>query len=91
MTTPWFVHSLIAVTALGVMMALFKVPTARGHNKYVYSFLSLLVAALLSLAFFGSSITTQPKVIMFGALWGGGYALLVMLQMNSMNNSGSSM
>jgi hypothetical protein len=42
----WFTHALIAVTATGGMMALYKVPTTKGHNKFTYSFLSFLVATI---------------------------------------------
>ena len=77
----WFTHSLIGVTAIGMLMALFKVPASKGHNKYVYSFLGLAVAATLSAVFFRSFIHLNSKVIFFGCMWGSAYALGTMLQM----------
>ncbi|MEK7641982.1 MAG: EamA family transporter [Patescibacteria group bacterium] len=77
----WFIHSLIGVVAIGIMMALFKVPVAKGHNKYAYSFLSLLVATLLAGILFKNSVHFNSTVILFASMWGALYALLSMLQM----------
>jgi len=78
---PWFIHALVGVVATGGMMALFKVPTSKGHNKYFYSFLGFLVATLTSLFAFFDSIHLDYYAMMFSFAWGSGYAILVMLQM----------
>ena len=77
----WFIHSLIAVTAVGVTMALFKVPTSKGHNKFVYSFFGFVVASILSFIFLRSSINIDSNAMLFGLGWGSLYALIVLLQM----------
>ena len=77
----WLVHSLLAVTAIGGMMALYKVPAAKGHNKFTYSFLSFLVAAILSAIIFRNDIAIEHDAILFGSLWGLGFAFVAMLQM----------
>jgi len=82
----WFIHSLFAVTAIGGMMALFKVPTAKGHNKFLYSFLSFATASLFSFIFFQGSIRFDSYTMFFGLVWGIGYALLVLLQMEILRN-----
>ena len=82
----WFIHSLIAVTAIGGMMALFKFPTAKGHNKFLYSFLSLTVASIFSFVFFKSSIHLDSRAMLLGLIWGIGYAILGLLQMEMLRN-----
>ncbi|GEM_PF-1926085 len=82
----WFIHSLFAVTAISGMMALFKVPTAKGHNKFLYSFLSFATASIFSFIFFRSFINLDSRTMLFGLVWGIGYALLVLLQMEILRN-----
>lgn len=62
-------------------MALYKVPSSKGHNKFAYSFLSLSVSALLSFVIFYKYIEVDYHAILFGALWGAGFAFGTMLQM----------
>ena len=62
-------------------MALYKVPTTKGHNKYTYSFLSFFVATILSFIFFYKYIYVDFSTILFGSLWGFGFAIVTMLQM----------
>ena len=78
---PSLVHALLAVTAIGGMMALYKVPTTKGHNKFTYSFLSFFVATALSFIFFRKDIFIDFHTILFGSLWGLGFAITTMLQM----------
>ena len=77
----WFIHSLIAVVSIGCTMALFKVPTVKGHNKFIYSFFGFIVASFLSFIFFKNSIRVDSHTILFGLAWGSVYALLVLFQM----------
>jgi len=77
----WFIHALIAVTAIGGMMALYKVPSVKGHNKFVYSFLSFFVATVLSYIVFHKYIYISSEAVLFGLLWGAGFAIVTMLQM----------
>lgn len=81
MTSSWLIHALIAVVAVGGMASLYKVPSAKGHNKFVFSFLSLLIAALISLVIFRQYINLEYNAVLFGALWGTGFAVVTMLQM----------
>ena len=81
MISSWFIHSLIAVFAIGGMNALYKVPSTKGHNKFSYSFLSFLVATLLSLIVFNKYIHFDFRTVMFGLMWGIMFAVLTMFQM----------
>src|SRR5512146_2143126 len=77
----WFIHALIAVIAVGGMQALYKVPSVKGHGKSLYSFLSFVVAAILSLFFFRHYLTLDHRTMLFGFMWGTGFAFLALLQM----------
>ena len=77
----WFIHALIAVMAIAVTMVLYKVPSAKGHNKYTYSFLSLSIATAISFVVFYKYVHIDSGAILFGSLWGIGFAFVVMLQM----------
>ncbi|MDP3948974.1 MAG: EamA family transporter [bacterium] len=77
----WFIHSLIGVTAVGVTMALFKVPTTKGHNKFIYSFFGFVAASILSFIFLRSYISIDSSAMLFGFGWGSLYALIVLFQM----------
>lgn len=62
-------------------MALYKVPNVKGHSKFAYSFLSLLIAATLSAIVFHASIYFDYMTLLYSVLWGSGFALVVMFQM----------
>lgn len=77
----WFLNSIIALVAFGGMQALYKVPAAKGYNKFTYSVLGFIVATILSAVFFRDVISFNPHTILFGFLWGIGNALYVILTM----------
>ncbi len=77
----WILHSFTALLAVGIMMALYKVPTTKGHNKFTFSFFSFLFASLFALIFFREHIAFEPRVIFFSFLWGMGFSLVTMFQM----------
>ena len=77
----WFLNAILAMFAFGGMQALFKVPAAKGYNKFVYSVLSFTVASILSFVFFKDYISFDAHTILFGLLWGIGNALYVLLTM----------
>jgi len=81
----WFIHSLIAVVAIGALSALFKVPAAKGHDKYLYTSIGLVVATILSAIFFRNYIHFNPAGITFGFIWGTLYALVTLIQMHMLN------
>jgi drug/metabolite transporter (DMT)-like permease len=77
----WFLNSIIAMLAFGGMQALFKVPAAKGYNKFAYSVLSFTAASILSFVFFKEQISFDAHTMLFGFLWGVGNALYVLLTM----------
>ncbi len=77
----WFLNSIIALVAFGGMQALYKVPAAKGYNKFTYAVLGFIVATILSSIFFNDVISLNPHTILFGFLWGIGNALYVILTM----------
>lgn len=77
----WFLNSIIAMAAVGGMQALFKVPAAKGYDKFVYSVLSFTAASILSLVFFRDVISFNTQTMLFGFLWGIANALYVLLTM----------
>ncbi len=77
----WFIHSLVAVVALGAMQAFYKLPAAKGYNPFLYSLLSSVGATALSFFFFPESITFDHQAMLFGFLCGTAYTLGVLLQM----------
>lgn len=77
----WFIFAILAVIAIGGMTALYKVPAAKGHNKFAYSFYSFCFATVFSALFLFKSLSFDARTILFGFLWGMGYALLASLQM----------
>ena len=83
----WFPFSILATTLLGVTMAFYKLPSAQNHSKSATAFWAFFTSAILSLLFFFSYIPlTSKKMIIIALLWGGGYALLVLLQMYALNH-----
>ncbi len=77
----WFLYSIIALTTFGGMQALYKVPAAKGYNKFTYSALGFTMAAILSFIFFRGVISFNSHTMLFGLLWGVGNALYVLLTM----------
>lgn len=77
----WFFNSILAMVACGGMQALFKVPAAKGYNKFIYSVLGFTVASILSFVFFRKDISFDVHTMLFGLLWGAGNALYVLLTM----------
>jgi drug/metabolite transporter (DMT)-like permease len=77
----WFIYSLLTAITIGGMTALYKVPASKGYNKFAYSFYGFLTATILSLIAFRDSIQADFHTVLFGFLWGTGYALVALLQM----------
>lgn len=77
----WFIYALLAMFAFGGMSSLFKIPAAKGYDKYIYSSFSFIVGTILSLLFFYKDISFNTQTISFGFVWGTAYALFVILQM----------
>ncbi len=88
----WFINSIIAMVAFGGMQALFKVPAAKGYNKFIYSVLSFMVGTILSFVFFRDDISFDVHTMLFGFLWGianASYVLLVMVILKRLDTSAS--
>lgn len=77
----WFLNSIIAMFAFGGMQALFKVPAAKGYNKFTYSVLGFIAALILSFVFFKDAISFDAHTMLLGLLWGMANASIVLLQM----------
>ena len=69
------------MVAFGGMQALFKVPAAKGYNKYVYSVLGFTVAAILSFVFFREVISFDVHTMLLAFVWGIANASYVLLTM----------
>ena len=83
----WFPYSLGATACFGVMISLYRLPGAKGMSRAAVTLWMLLVQTGLALLFFhGSLAASSPPAIQFGALWGGSFALLVLLQMYALTH-----
>lgn len=87
MSFTWFPFSLLATLCFGVGMALYKLPAARNHNRFVATLWSLVVPAALSLLFFSSYLPlTTPGMLVAALVWGSTFTGLVLLQMYALNH-----
>jgi drug/metabolite transporter (DMT)-like permease len=77
----WFLNSIVAMVAFGGMQALFKVPAAKGYNKFIYSVLGFTVASILSLIFFWEDISFDAHTMLLAFAWGIANASFVLLTM----------
>lgn len=83
----WFPWSIGATITLGVMAALFKLPSHRGESAQGATFWSIFTMLLLSLLFFHNSIGTTTWVALFwSAVWGINYAILSATQMYALKH-----
>lgn len=86
METSWLFYSLCATLLFGISSTLFKLPSARGHNRYATGIWSLLTAAVISglLLFFANPGPAEeqvtPLLLALAAAWGIALACLIPLQ-----------
>ncbi len=83
----WFPFSILATVLFGVMMAFYKLPSARNHSKSTTAFWSFFTSAILASLFFFSYIPlTSKEIVIIALLWGGGYAITTLLQMYALTH-----
>jgi drug/metabolite transporter (DMT)-like permease len=83
----WFLFSLAATLLFGVAMALYKLPSAKNHNRFVATFWSLVVPTILSFIFFHSYLSlSTPAMIWTALLWGITFTCIVLLQMYALSH-----
>jgi uncharacterized membrane protein len=80
----WFLHSIVAAFSIGAMMAMYKVPAVKGHNKNLYSFLSFSICSLIAFFVLRTSIHIDQTTLTVAFFWGVSYSTLVLLQMTSL-------
>ena len=81
----WFPYSLISVSALGVAIALYKLPSIKAQSNVATSLWMNLLSAIYAIVFFGrniSLITSQSIIV--GVIWGVGFASISALQMKAL-------
>ncbi len=87
MQLSWFLFSLAATVLLGVAMAFYKLPSAKNHNRFVATFWSLVIPAVLSFIFFYSYLPLSTPAMMWTALlWGVTFTCIVLLQMYALGH-----
>lgn len=87
MQLSWFPFSVIATLLFGVAMAFYKLPSAKNHNRFVATFWSLVVPAILAFAFFYSYLPLATPAMMWAALlWGITFTCIVLLQMYALSH-----
>ncbi len=80
----WAFDATIAMLAFGLHMALLKVPSSRGIDRYELMLYQFAVSALIAITTFYSSLTTTPLTISLGFAWATGYVILTLLQIHSL-------
>lgn len=69
------------------MVAMYKLPSAKGLNRFATVFWSLLVSALFSFVFFYSYLTlTTPSMLWTALVWGVSFCSLTLLQMYALTH-----
>lgn len=87
MELSWFPFSILATLLFGVAMALYKLPSAKNHNRFATAFWSLLVPAILASIFFYSYLPLSTPVMMWIALlWGITFTCIMLLQMYALSH-----
>jgi drug/metabolite transporter (DMT)-like permease len=83
----WFPFSIAATILLGISLAFYKTPSAKGQNRAAATFWSMVVPFILSAFFFYGYLpeTTWPMVFA-GMIWGVTFAILVSLQMYALSH-----
>lgn len=87
MTLSWFPFSIFATVLFGVAMAFYKLPSAKGHDRFAVSFWSLLTPAVLSLIFFYRYLPMSSSGMIWTAFaWGISFTAIVLLQMYALGH-----
>ena len=87
MQLSWFPFSLVATLLLGIAMAFYKLPSAKNHNRFVATFWSLVIPAILAFIFFHSYLSfSTPAMIWTALLWGITFTSIVLLQMYALSH-----
>lgn len=83
----WFPYSIISVIFFGVSMVLYKLPSAKNQSKTATTFWMLSFAFLFStISFYPYINLIDGRVVLFGFLWGGSFALLAISQMYALSH-----
>lgn len=87
MSLSWFPFSIVATLLLGAAMAFYKLPSERNHNRFVTTFWSLLIPAVLAFAFFHSYLSLSTSPMIWTALaWGISFTGIMLLQMYALTH-----
>lgn len=83
----WFPFSLISVFCLGASVALYRIPSVKGHSQIANTFWLLVGSGILSFVFFFGRLSDfSSQAMIFGGIWGISFAVLTMLQMYALNH-----
>lgn len=87
MELTWFPFSIGATLLFGVAMAFYKLPSVKNHNRFVTTFWSLVIPAVLAFVFFYSYLPLSTPAMMWTALlWGVTFTCIVLLQMYALSH-----
>ncbi len=87
MQLSWFPFSIAATLLFGVAMAFYKFPSAKNHNRFVTTFWSLAIPAILALIFFHQYLSSSTFDMLWVALiWGVTFTCIVLLQMYALSH-----
>lgn len=86
----WLPYSLGATLLLGISMAFYKSPAAKGHSRFATMTWFSFVCLILSVIFFYSFLPlTSLSVVGGAAVWGSAFILLSLLQMYALSHIGT--
>lgn len=80
--TGWVFDAMVALAVCSLLMALYKVPAARNINKYSFGVAAYFFATVSSGYVLAPLIHFDKATILYGVLWGVGYAVLTAIQMH---------
>ena len=86
----WIIYAVASLFQLSLLMALYKVPSAKQINKYTFSAWQYFVASFLAGIFLYSSIFFDLKTLFLSFLWGTGFTILSLFQMHVLHKQDTS-
>src|SRR5258708_27886928 len=86
-TLSWLPYSLLATFLLGSSLVFYKLPSFKGHSRYVTTFCANIASAILAFSFFyGYLGKTTSIMLAYAAAWGILFSLIVTLQMYALKH-----
>lgn len=86
----WMVYAIAGLIQVSLLMATYKVPSAKQINKYTLSAWSYLIASILAGILLCRYINFDLHTLLLAFLWGTGYAILSLTQMHVLHKQDTS-